>query len=58
MLEDGHSDNGSVNAVVRIGDTIRRPVNRWTAAIHSLLRHLEDVGFQGTPRVHGLDELF
>ena len=57
MLEDGHTDKGGVNAVIRIGDTIRRPVNRWTAAIHSLLRYLEDVGFQGTPRVHGLDEM-
>ena len=42
--------------VVRIGDTIRRPVGRWTPAIHALLRHLEDVGFQGAPRVLGMDE--
>ncbi len=37
-------------------DTIRRPVGRWTPAVHALLRHLEDVGFQGAPRVLGKDE--
>lgn len=41
--------------VVRIGDTIRRPVGRWTPAVHSLLRHLEEVGFEGAPRVLGFD---
>jgi hypothetical protein len=42
--------------VVRIGDTVRRPVGRWTPAVHSLLRHLEEVGFEGAPRVLGIDE--
>ena len=42
--------------VVRIGDTVRRPVGRWTPAVHSLLRHLEKVGFEGAPRVLGIDE--
>lgn len=42
--------------VVRVGDTVRRPVGRWTPAVHSLLRHLEDVGFEGAPRVLGIDE--
>jgi hypothetical protein len=26
--------------VVRVGDTVRRPVGRWTPAVHSLLRYL------------------
>ena len=56
MIQEGESDQGSVNPVVRIGDTIRRPVHRWTAAVHSLLRHLEAVGFSGAPRVLGFDE--
>ena len=45
MLQEGESAQGCVNPVVRIGDTVRRPVHRWTPAVHSLLRYLEAVGF-------------
>ncbi len=41
--------------IVRIGDTVHRPVERWTPAVHGLLRHLEAVGFEGSPRVLGID---
>jgi hypothetical protein len=41
---------------VRAGDEVRRPAQPWTAAVHSLLRHLEDAGFDGAPRARGLDE--
>ena len=41
--------------VVRIGGTVRRPVRPHTAAVHALLRHLEEVGFEGAPRVLGID---
>src|SRR6266851_6013170 len=47
---------GNLSVVVRIGDTVRRPVGPWTSAVHALLRHLESVGFDGAPRVHGFDE--
>ena len=57
MLLDGQSDQGKVNTVKRIGDTVRRPVQRWSPAVHSLLRHLEAVGFSGAPRFLGIDEL-
>ncbi|WP_218827191.1 hypothetical protein [Actinoplanes regularis] len=30
--------------VVRIGDTVRRPMHPWSPTIHELLRHLESVG--------------
>ena len=40
-----------------MGHTVRRPTGPWTPAVHSLLRHLELVGFQGAPCVYGLDEL-
>jgi hypothetical protein len=43
-------------AVVRVGQTVRRPVGRWTPAVHALLTHLEAVGFDGAPRVMGIDE--
>ncbi|WP_086837794.1 aminoglycoside phosphotransferase family protein [Amycolatopsis kentuckyensis] len=42
--------------VVRIGDTVRRPVHPWTPAVHALLRHLADVGFPAAPRVLGIDD--
>jgi hypothetical protein len=41
--------------VVRVGGTVRRPVRPHTAAVHALLRHLEEVGFDGAPRVLGVD---
>ncbi len=57
MLQEGDSVQGSINPVVRIGETIRRPVHRWTPAVHSLLRYLEEIGFSGVPRVLGIDDL-
>jgi Ser/Thr protein kinase RdoA (MazF antagonist) len=57
MLQDGQTDRGSVNEVARVGDTIRRPANRWTRSVHGLLRHLEAVGFDGAPRALGFDDL-
>jgi hypothetical protein len=42
--------------VVRIGDTVRRPTQPWSPAVHALLRYLEAVGFRYAPRVLGFDE--
>jgi hypothetical protein len=42
--------------VLRVGATVRRPVGPWTPAVHALLRHLESVGFDGAPRLLGLDD--
>lgn len=47
--------DGPHRRVVRIGDTVRRPVQPWTPAVHALLRHLESVGFDAAPRVLGID---
>ncbi|UBU11626.1 phosphotransferase [Nonomuraea gerenzanensis] len=44
------------DGVVRVGDTVRRPASTSTPAVHALLRHLETVGFDGAPRVVGMDE--
>ncbi|HYA35447.1 MAG TPA: phosphotransferase, partial [Candidatus Binataceae bacterium] len=41
--------------VVRIGDTIRRKTNYWTAAVHALLAHLHANGFTKAPQALGLD---
>lgn len=43
--------------VVRIGNTVRRPMRAASSATHALLRYLEDVGFGGAPRLLGVDEL-
>ncbi|MFF8555647.1 aminoglycoside phosphotransferase family protein [Streptomyces sp. NPDC015501] len=43
--------------IVRVGDTVRRPVQPWTETVHALLRHLEEVGFPHAPRVLGFDEV-
>ena len=43
-------------SVVRVGTTVRRPMGPWSPAVHSLLRHLEGVGFDGAPRLLGVDE--
>jgi phosphotransferase family enzyme len=42
--------------VVRVGDTVRRPLRSTSPATHALLRHLADVGFDGAPRFLGVDE--
>jgi hypothetical protein len=39
--------------VLRRGGTVVRPPGSWTPAVHALLRHLEQAGFTGAPRVVG-----
>jgi Phosphotransferase enzyme family len=41
---------------VRVGEEVRRPTQPWTATVHSVLRHLEDVDFDGSPRARGFDD--
>jgi hypothetical protein len=42
--------------VVRVGDTVRRPVGPHSPLVHALLAHLESAGFAGAPRFLGIDE--
>ena len=42
--------------VLRVGDTVRRPSPPAASAVHALLHHLENVGFEGAPRYLGEDE--
>jgi hypothetical protein len=44
--------------IVRRGDTVLRPVGSWSPAVHEYLRHLESAGFDGSPRVLGVDGRF
>ncbi|MFC4060984.1 phosphotransferase [Planomonospora corallina] len=49
-------DGGDVTeGVVRVGDTVRRPLGFNAPLVHALLRHLEAVGFAGAPRFLGVD---
>jgi aminoglycoside phosphotransferase (APT) family kinase protein len=46
---------GGINTVVRIGDTVRRPVSRWTPATRELIEVLRAAGVP-VPRWHGIDD--
>jgi Ser/Thr protein kinase RdoA (MazF antagonist) len=52
LLSGGVANRGRV---VRIGDTVRRPLRATSPATHALLRHLAAVGFDGAPRLLGVD---
>jgi len=46
----------SVDGVVRVGDTVRRPQTHATQLMRDVLVHLAEVGFDAAPRWLGLDE--
>ncbi|XVQ89594.1 phosphotransferase [Microbispora siamensis] len=56
MIEERRLPGGNTNGAVRVGDTVRRVPGPWTPAVHALLRHLEDTGFDGAPRARGFDD--
>jgi hypothetical protein len=41
--------------LVRVGDTVRRPVGPHSPLVHALLAHLESADFEGAPRFLGID---
>ena len=49
--EHGEVISGRVTEIVKVGDTVRRPLNDSTESMRQLLVHLERVGFDGAPRV-------
>jgi hypothetical protein len=57
-LDETPLPGGTANRglVVRVGDTVRRPMQTYSAATHDLLGHLERVRFDGAPRFLGVDE--
>ncbi|MEU7941859.1 phosphotransferase [Microbispora bryophytorum] len=56
MIEERRLPGGNTNGAVRVGDTVRRVPGPWTPAVHALLRHLEDAGFDRAPRARGFDD--
>jgi hypothetical protein len=47
---------GQSSGIVRVGNTVRRPVHENAEFVHALLEHLEKVGFDGAPRFLGIDD--
>jgi hypothetical protein len=47
---------GNTTGAVLIGDVVHKPASPWTSTVHALLRHLEEVGFDGAPRALGVDD--
>lgn len=54
VLAGGVANRG---AVVRVGDTVRRPRGPHSDAVARLLLHLEQAGFDGAPRYLGVDSV-
>jgi Phosphotransferase enzyme family len=48
---------GNAGGASLVGGTVRRATGPWTQTVHALLRHLESRGFDGVPRVVGIDDL-
>ena len=44
---------GGRTPVSRIKNAVHREIGPWASTVHSLLRHLEQVGYGGAPRVVG-----
>src|SRR5215469_8385255 len=63
MARIGHPDEDDVpvsggrmtSGIVRRGDRLLRPMGTWSLAVHEYLRHLETVGFEGSPRLLGIE---
>ena len=43
--------------VVRVGNTVRRPVKATGAFTQELLRHLDNQAFSGAPKLLGIDSM-
>jgi aminoglycoside phosphotransferase (APT) family kinase protein len=41
--------------VLRIGNTVRRPMHPWSRSVGAVLRHIEAAGMDGAPRDLGVD---
>lgn len=55
-MEERLTGGNTHGSIVRVGNTVRRPTSAATPGVHQLLRHLELVGFDGAPRVLGIDD--
>ena len=58
MSDDGQPLTGgrSSPGVVRVGDTVRRPMTARSAFVHAVLTRLAAAGVDGVPRLLGVDD--
>ena len=54
-VEEPLAGGDVTEGVVRVGDTVRRPVSGVSESVRQVLGHLESVRFAGAPRFHGVD---
>ncbi len=50
------SGDGVTEGIVRLGDTVRRPLRPFSLTVQAYLSHLRDAGFTGAPLPLGVDE--
>jgi hypothetical protein len=57
-VSDGEllTGDGVTQGIVRIGDTVRRPLRPFSLTVQAYLAHLRDAGFTGAPLPFGVDE--
>jgi hypothetical protein len=57
-VSDGEilTGDGVTQGIVRIGDTVRRPLRPFSLTVQAYLAHLRDAGFTGAPLPFGIDE--
>ena len=48
--------DGVTQGIVRIGNTVRRPLRPFSLTVQAYLAHLRDAGFTGAPLPLGVDE--
>jgi hypothetical protein len=48
--------DGVTQGIVRIGDTVRRPLRPFSLTVQAYLAHLRDAGFAGAPLPLGVDD--
>jgi hypothetical protein len=56
LTEEPLVGEGVTAGIVRIGDTVRRPVRPFSATVQAYLSHLRAAGFAGAPLPLGTDE--
>jgi aminoglycoside phosphotransferase (APT) family kinase protein len=56
QMEQALKGGCQTDGLVRVGETVRRPQHARSEFVHSVLEHLASVGFDGAPRLLGIDE--
>lgn len=56
MSKDEEVFQGNINHIIRIENTVRRPVGYWSTSVHKLLKYIEKQDFEGAPKFLGIDD--